>query len=266
MNPALYRRGIPIPSTPPSRSSRGPQRGRLRDGFTLIEILLALALVAILFGAMTFMLGNIALLWLSGKKGDFFPQHVDGVSLFLNEALRRSEAIVPPASTPSSQGGNNGGAEESPPATTSTSPTLPVEWARPPGWIDLDDPLLLFRQRETPALFVREGESLPNVNCYLYFERGEGLSILWYSDLEEDVEEAEDLFRTELSRYVTAVEYCYYDAEDEEWNIEDDPMRSPDDRDAFLLPQYLKLTFEYEGTEIVRNIYLPQRSTDAPLF
>jgi prepilin-type N-terminal cleavage/methylation domain-containing protein len=240
-----------------------------RGGFTLIEILLALALVAILFGAMTFMLGNMALLWLSSKKGNFFPQHVDGVTLFLNEALRRSEAIVPPA--PTSAGSNGGqnqpeGRQNQPPPTNTDATTLPVEWARPPGWSDLDDPLLLFRQLETPALFVREGESLPNVNCYLYFKRGEGLSILWYSDLEEDVEETSDLFRTEISRYVTEIAYCYYDAEDEEWEIEEDPMVSPEDRDAFLLPQYLKLTFEYEDEEFVRNIYLPQRSTDAPLF
>lgn len=247
-------------------------RRAVRAGFTLIEMLLALALVGILFGAITFLLGTVTLLWLGSKQQDFFPQHVEGVTLFLNESLRRAESVAgpSPASAGDQGGGQTGGTPEEAPSAAApaeaANQSLPVEWARPPGWNDIRDPLLLFRQKETPALFVREGESLPNINCYLYWEDGEGLSILWYSDLEEEVEDPDDLFRTPISPYVTKVEYCYYDAERDEWEIEESPETASNDRDVFLLPQFLKLTFTYEDRTFVRNLYLPQRSLDAPLF
>ncbi len=225
-----------------------------RGGFTLIEMLLALALVGILFGAMTFLLGTVSLLWLGSKDQNFFPQHVDGVTLFLSESLRRAETAdsMPGASRQQAGGAN--------------PQSLPVEWARPPGWPEIRDPLLLFRQREAPALFVREGDPLPSVNCYLYWDDRNGLSILWYSDLEMDIDLPEHLHRTLVSPYVTRIEYCYYDEENDSWDVREAPERSTDDRNIFLLPQFLKLTFTYQDETFVRNIFLPQRSTDAPLF
>ena len=229
----------------------------VRNGFTLIEVLLSLALVGILFAAITFLLGTVSLLWLGSKNEDFFPQHVDGVTLFLNESLRRAESM----DTPTAQ--SNQGDQ---PAANANPQSLPVEWARPPGWQEVQDPLLLFRQREAPALFVREGVLLPSINCYLHWDDRDGLSILWYSDHESEVENPDDLFRTPISRYVTRLEYCYYDVEQDRWDVRDNPERSSDDRSVYLLPQFLKLTFTHDDRTYVRNIYLPQRSPDAPLF
>ncbi len=48
--------------------------------------------------------------------------------------------------------------------------------------------------------------------------------------------------------------------------MQNDPETSRESRDTFLLPQFLKLTFTYEDQVFVRNLYLPQRSRDAPLF
>lgn len=239
-----------------------PASGPARRGFTLIEMLLALSLVGILFGAMTYLLGTVSLLWLGSKQQDFFPQHVEGVTLFLNESLRRAEAVSAPTNT---GGGGNAAEDGNLSPSAQNAQGLPVEWARPPGWNDVRDPLLLFRQKETPALFVREGESLPNINCYLHLDDREGLSILWYSDLEEEVEDEGDLYRTLISPYITRIEYCYYDEEQNEWEVQDDPEPGRE-RNVFLLPQFLKLTFTYEDRTFVRNLYLPQRSPDAPLF
>lgn len=214
------------------------------SGFTIVEVLLSLALIALVFGGIIFMVGVMSQLWFNRNTNDYFSQHVEGVSLFLSQSLRQSEAV---------QGDESSG------------PVLPVEWARPPGFSDFDDPLLLYRLKSTPALFVREGENLPNINCYLHWERSEGLSILWYSDLDEEIEETSDLYRTMISKYVTKIEYCYYDKEDDEWDIKEDPEEGESD-DAFILPQFLKITFEYEDESYIRNIYLPQRSPDVPLF
>lgn len=226
-----------------ARARFQPRRPR-RAAFTLMEVLLTAAILALILPMLMFFVVNLSEIWLKGVNGDFFPQHVDGVSQFLRQALERSEAVV------------GDGAEG--------EATLPVEWARPPGFSDFEDPLLMFRQIEAPALFVREGESLPNLYVYLYFERGEGLSLLWYSGHQEEVEDKNDLFRTVVSPYVTNLEYCYYDDEHDDWEVRDEPEEN--DEDAFLLPQFLKLTFEYEGSLYTRNLFLPQRSADVPTF
>jgi|TARA_B110000438_G_C15786202_1_gene638538 prepilin-type N-terminal cleavage/methylation domain-containing protein len=213
-------------------------------GFSLIEMILVISLLALILPMVLGFVFNLSQIWLKGAKGNFFAQHVDGVSLFLDTALERSEAIV------------GDGAEG--------ETTLPIEWARPPGFSDFDDPLLMFRQRETPALFVREGESLPNIFVYIYHDDREGLSLVWYSSHQEEVEDEDDLYRTPISKYVSKIQYAYYDAENDEWDVEDDPEEG--DNDAYILPQYLKLTFAYEDEEFVRNLHIPQRSTDVPLF
>ena len=222
----------------------GSSRDTSKRGFTLIEMILVIGLLALILPLILGFVFNLSQIWINGAKGNFFAQHVDGVSLFLETALERSEAVVGDGAN----GENN----------------LPIEWARPPGFSDFDDPLLMFRQRETPALFVRDGESLPNIFVYIYHEKGEGLSLLWYSSHQDQVEDQEDLFRTPISKYVSNIQYAYYDAENDAWDVVDEPEEG--DNDAFILPQYLKLTFAYEDEEYVRNLYLPQRSTDVPLF
>lgn len=142
----------------------------------------------------------------------------------------------------------------------------PVEWARPPGFSDMDDPLLHFRQNEAPALFVREGRSLPAIMAYIHFDEDTGLSVLWFSAFDaEEIEQVQDLYRTPVSSFVTKLEYAYYDMEDDEWEIVEEPEE--DDNEAFILPNYLRLTFTHEEEgDRVRSIFIPQKSYEVPLF
>ncbi len=219
-------------------------RKSVQGGFSLIEMVLSISLLAILLPFLMLFVVTIAELWMQGTEGDFFPEHIDGVTQFLEHALERSEAVLPP--------GDGSG------------PSLPVEWARPPGFSDLDDPLLMFRQRETPVLLTRDGSPRPNLNAYLYFSDEDGLSLLWYSDHDEEVEDRNDLFRTEISPYVSSMSYAYYDADFDRWEIVEDPEEG--DGGVFILPQYLKLTFTYAGESVERNLFLPQRNPDVPTF
>jgi len=220
--------------------------GRLKTGFTLFEMLAVLALLGMIMTMVSFHLVSLSSIWLNRTDGNYFEQHVEGVTLFLQTALENSESVA-------------GGGE--------TSPKLPVEWARPPGFNEFDDPLLYFRQKEAPALFVREGVRLPDVQAYLYHVPRDGLSILWYSTLrEEEIEDARDLRHTRISPFVANIEYAYYEAEDDEWTITEEPEEGDDE--SYILPHYLRLTFRYppEDLEVIRSVPIPQRSTELPLF
>lgn len=214
-----------------------------RQGLTLVEMIVSIAIIGTFMTVLSFHLVGLSNLWLNRTDDDFFEQHVDGVILFLNNALEASE-------------GASGGLEAE----------APVQWARPPGFSEMDDPLLYFQQAEAPALFVREGQSLPAVQAYIHFDDREGLSILWYSVLDaEEVEEEADLRRTLISSFVTGMDYAYYELEDDEWELTDEPME--DDDGNFRLPDFLKFTFTHpdEGDR-VRSVLVPHGSTEIPLF
>jgi prepilin-type N-terminal cleavage/methylation domain-containing protein len=215
-----------------------------KTGLTLVEMIVTIAILGTFMTVLSFHLVGLSNLWLNRTDDDFFEQHVDGVILFLANALEASE-------------GASGGEGEARP---------PVEWARPPGWSEMDDPLLYFQQAEAPALFVREGQSLPSIQAYLHFDEREGLSILWYSVLDaEEVEAEKDLRRTPISSYVTGMDYAYYELEDDEWEITEDPME--DDDDNFRLPDFLRFTFTHpEEGERLRSVLIPHASTELPLF
>ena len=216
-----------------------------RKGLTLIEMIITIAITGMFMTLLSFHLVSLSNLWLNRTDDDYFEQHIDGVVLFLTQVMEASE--------------NATGSE-------TTDRRQPVEWARPPGWSDMDDPLLYFQQAEAPALLVKEGEPLPAIQAYLYFNEDEGLSILWYSVLEgEDVEDIADLKRTPISTFITDLDYAYYEAEDEEWEITEDPMEDEDEN--FRLPDFLRLTFTHpvEGARL-RSILVPHGSTEILLF
>src|SRR5512133_366977 len=73
---------------------------RAERGFTLLEILLALALVALLLVALNTFVFSMGELW--GLRTDvrLFEQHVRAVTRFLDHELRA--AVLPPAAKPNS--------------------------------------------------------------------------------------------------------------------------------------------------------------------
>lgn len=216
-----------------------------QSGLTLIEMIVTIGIIATFMTLLSFHLFALSNLWLNRTDDDFFDQHVDGVVLFLNNAFEASESTA-------------GSAEQ--------EQQLPVEWARPPGWSEFDDPLLHFRQAEAPALFVREGAPLPAIMAYIHFDQDAGLSILWYSAFDaEDIEEVNDLKRTPVSSFVSSIEYAYYEMEDDEWESSEEPVE--DNNGRFLLPNYLRLTFSHPDEEDrTRSIFVPQKSLELPLF
>lgn len=189
----------------------------------------------------TYYLISICNIWAAREVNDSFPQHVDGVTIFLNNALAMAE------------GQDGGDASE------------PVLWDYPPGYSEFDEPLLTFRLMETPPLLVFREMPLTAIACHLLFEEGEGLFLLWHSRLSE-TEELSDIHYTQVSPFLSEVQYCYYDDEDEQWDRFDEPEE--DLNGDLLLPDFLLLTFRSADLELKRDvfIYLPKVSQSIPMF
>ena len=80
-----------------------------------------------------------------------------------------------------------------------------------------------------------------------------------------DSEDLEDLRRTALSDLVTRVEYVYWDERFEKWESETEPKEGEGD-DQFILPRFIKLTFEYESVTKERTLTIPVTSRRAFIF
>ena len=298
--PPLSGRGDPLARSVLGYGSNQnfPSNTRGVAAFTLLEVILAVAIAgALLAGAATLMV-SVTNAWLERQDRHFFEDHVDGVTEFLQASFSMagteialgdedesggsmtnetgneiktdgSEVTVGISGNNNSDGGNSmdGDTTES----TSGSGLVrvsedPIGWSQPPGFADYQDPLLHFGLNDAPPLLVQtENAPIIGVEAFLHFEDDEGLSLLWYTPLQEDSEDLDDLRRTPISNLITKVEYVYWDERFEKWETETEPKEGEDD-DQFILPRFLKLTFEYEGVIKERSLTIPVTSRNALIF
>ncbi len=284
------------PSTPASGRPRHTPRPfpRTRSaGLTLLEVILAIAVAAFVLASAATYVVSISNIWADREERNFFQDHVDGVTEFLKASFANAGTEIAIESQENDNDDNDDNGDEgdegdegddgdddgdgergnrTADADGSGSGGLlrvaddPVGWARPPGASDFQDPLLNFKLSTSPPLLVSEGD-LPalGVDCFLRFERDEGLSLLWHSILQEEVEDERDLQRTPLSDLVADIRYIYWDERFEQWEEETEPKEG-DGQDQFLLPRYLKLVFEYEGAATERILAIPVPSKSALIF
>lgn len=246
-------------------------------GFTLIEVLLSLALAGLLITVLMMQAVSFTNVWHSFRDDDAFEDHADGVTAFLSQCFARASAAP---ETPSGnslaqadpEAGDTVELNEEPLEETAEPEgeagdraerqLAAVIWDKPPGYSEFDEPLLAFRQADPPAVLVNAGAKLPSVQAYLYFREGDGLGLLWFSALSE-VEDLDEVRNTLLSPFVSKLEYAYYDREDEDWETSTEPEQ---ERGQYLMPDFIRLTFTREEEEFVRTVYVPQPNADVPLF
>lgn len=281
------------PSRPlPTRARSG------RQGFTLLEVILAITIAGALLSGAAALMVSITDAWLNRQDRHFFEDHVDGVTEFVQAcfssagqeiALEGVDDSTGTEGTPSTteggnevigevsvsiSTGNDNGAGSSTTTNESSSEGAsllrvsedPIAWSSPPGFADYKDPLLSFSLKDTPPLLVQTGDApVIGVDAFLYFEKDEGLSLLWYTPLQEDSEDIDDLRRTPISDLVTDITYIYWDEDFEKWEEEDEPKDGEGDEE-FILPRFIKLIFEYEEVTKERTITIPVPSKSALLF
>ncbi len=217
----------------------------------MVEVLLALAIGGLVLTAATSLLITISNAWANRPATrDAFDAHVNGVANFLS-------AIIEEATLP----------------TLSRAGDHAVDLQRPVGYSDSEDPLIHFFLREGPPLLVWPVGTVSRVHCFFHFEEGEGLSLLWYSELQElekndegkmEPEDEDDLFKTKISPFCTEIFYCYYGEENansddlKEWEIVTD-LEENIQTGKYRIPDFMKLVFSWPDEDLERTLTLPIR-------
>jgi len=243
------------------------------QGMTLLEVVLAIAVAGFVLTAALTLLVSVTSIWSDRSERHFFTDHVDGVSEFLNAAFANAgEGITPTTNTnsnPTSPDAQPAIDANAAPATDGSligQTDSPIRWERPPSFANYTDPLLNFSMSETPPLMIgREDAPSLGINAFLHFEAEDGLSLLWYSTLQEEVEDTNDLRRTLISPLVKKITYIYWDERFERWEEESEPQKG-DGEDQYPLPRFIKLFFEYEDEPKERILTLPVTSKSALIF
>jgi len=217
-----------------------------RKGFTLVEVLLALSIGSLILVAATALLITIAQSWANRPATrDAFLSHVNGVSNFLSVILEEASFSI-----------------------TSKAGDPLVNLKRPTGFSSTDDPLVHFFLKEAPPLFYSPHGPAVRVHIFIFPEEDEGLSLLWFSELNEveknkeggiELVEENDLQKTLISPFFKEMYYCYYGSEDDgkddikEWEISDQLLDS-DKNGQFRLPTQIKLVFRWDEEELEKTI------------
>ena len=264
------------------------------NAFTLLEVLLAVVIAGFVLAAASTMLVSVTNIWSGRLESNFFEDHVDGVAEFVQSSFTKAGMEIALGDSEASSGDgessqNPENEDNAPEATlrinrrtdrgnartggnngSSTSALLrlseePISWAEPPGFAGYKDPLINFKLREQPPLLVSTNDApVPGIDAFLYFDRDEGLSLLWYSLLQEEVDNENDLRRTQISPFVTGMRYIYWDERFERWEEEEEPLEG--EADELLLPRFIKLILKKDEITKERTISIPVPSRSAILF
>lgn len=209
-----------------------------RRGFTLIEVLLSLALVALILVALNTFIFSMSELW--GRNSDMrlFDRHVRAVTRYLQKELLRASL---------------------PPSAAVNSTPVGVQQITPSG--RSQENLITYMVLTGGRILRWPGSPLPEVYCSLEVRRDEGLFMLWHSDLENHYND-EPPRETLVSPFVTALAYDYFDPDVNKWTTE--PVIKLDASGNPTPPQRLRITFGYNKLSQVSLVNVPGTSGGLP--
>lgn len=213
---------------------------RRRSGFTLLEMVLALALIGALMVALNTFIFSMTEIWGRNREPRLFDQHVRAVTRYLEAELRN--AALPPA------------VDAQTPALVPTSIRLES---------GVSEDLLTFELPAGSRLLAWPERPLPEVICALTVRRDQGLILLWHSRLERDFPD-DPPREVVLTPLATELAYEYYDADFKRW--ERVPSLKRGTGGEFETPQRLRLTFAFENLRREVAIALPSPAQGLPIF
>ncbi len=216
------------------------RRRRPHRAFSLLEVLIALALVALVLTAMNAFVFSMGELWGRNSEARLFDLHVRNVTRFLERELRIAAF---------------------PPAVSAGAAAIKAEEIKTKA--SLNEAVLIFELPAGSRLMNWPERPLPDVVCGLAVRNGEGLVLLWHSRLEKRFED--DAPRESvISPYVQSLSYDYYDTDFKSWKTENTIRQ--DGANNYLAPQRLRLGFAYDGRTQDVLITLPAATEGLPIF
>ncbi len=213
----------PLTTTPP------------KNAFTLIEMLVAIALTSMVLMLSVQFLVSIAQDWSGRQEERLFDEHVDGVVRFFRSTLERNV--------------RDGRLSEE-----DRYPAL----EQPPGMSNLNDPMVRIRFPDGTPLFYRPGIEGEPITAWFGHSPEAGVFALWRPDLEEEIDDYRDFYLTPITPYAQELTFFYYEDAEDRWE-EEEEIRL-DDGNQPVFPDRLEARFAYrEGIEKTASFTLPRK-------
>lgn len=208
-----------------------------RQGFSLVEVLLSLALLATLLLSTNQFILSMTELWGANRQQRLFDQHVRAVTRHVEDLLQRGGRM------------------------TDADRRLRVEASAVPGVGQ--GPLLTFDLPAGDRLLPWPDRSLPDVQCAVDLVPERGLVLYWQSRWEIGFERTPPRSFV-ISPLVKRIEYEYYGSESRTWTIRSSPAVA-NEGDA-PLPSRCRLHFQHDRFSADRVVRIPAVAQPLPTF
>jgi prepilin-type N-terminal cleavage/methylation domain-containing protein len=212
-----------------------------RAAFTLVEVLLALVLLAALLTAMNQFVFSITEAWTKSQTQFVFVQHTRAVTRHLDQLMQSS-------------------ANSARASNTTVGGVVPEEYAVPEAGTEN---LLAFDLPVGDRLLTWPGAPLPEVHCALGWREKDGLVLYWKSRLEADYETMDPRIAV-VSPFVTALTYDYYDKTTDTWSTEEALQK--EGGTTLVAPRRVRLNFKRGDREYEEVITLPEIKQGLPAY
>jgi prepilin-type N-terminal cleavage/methylation domain-containing protein len=214
-----------------------PRFHHRHQAFTLVEVLLSLALVALLMVSLSQFILSMGELWGRNRQQRLFDQHVRAVTRHLEDLFQRGALVSEP------------------------DRRLRVQASVVPGVGT--GPLLTFDLPAGDRMLPWPDRPLPDVQCAVDLVPERGLVLYWQSRWELDFERAVPR-STVISPLVARLEYEYFRRESQTWATQ--PTLSGGDGGATRLPARCRLHFQYERFSASKVVRIPAAVQALPAF
>jgi len=228
------------------------RRCRRRSAFTLVELVVAIGLTAILLTGLSIVTANILGFWAEQAEDPLFDRHIDGLRRALEECVAQTVDYDSGAATAAAQTSAST-ASGSTTAASTVNPgalrTVSRVFTEAPSSTGLTRAPYLFITGAPPFLV---GDTLPAGYARAWLAAENEELVLYWQTTTERTQTPDDTHRFVLSTYLSDMTFTAYNATNDEWQDVD-----PDDTSSVTSGSavFMKLEFSHRGQ--IREFTLP---------